>query len=442
MSDYKVRYGNGVLHLNWPDGLRTHYLSTKPWDIPLAPAHELRRQCNDPFGRPPLKQLARGRSECLILASGRTKPAAYPQWLPTLLDMLNEAGVPDSGITLYVSKGLEPALDHEQLKHHLGGEAVSRLNILQHDPDSGELIKAGRTDNGTLIHVHRRVLESELLITTGQIHYDWLQGYSGGPEQVLPGCCSRASIAQHLGLAFDKRRGDLHPSVRSGQSLGNPVSEDMHEACTMLKPSFAVNTILGPEHQLLWIGAGDVGYIHRLGAQELDARMRLPFAAQPELVILGAGGAPFDLELSQVAGTLWRMRESFKPGGDVLCIAACSQGEGTGMELLRSLDLAGVRSELQHGVTYAGLAALALRQLTQQYQIHLVSDLPDEIVEAWGMHPHSCVDKALARSMPSRPDLSGFLIVESVHNLLPTRDTWRISPARPVAVGAMGDGRK
>ncbi len=413
---------------------------------PLAfPSEALRDQVRNPFGRPPLGIQARGKSECIIVVSPWSQPAAYPLWLPTLVNLLNEYGIPDSGITLYVANGGRPPLDKLQLGAHLGEQLSQRVQVIQHDADSPELIKAGRTDLGTIVYTDRRLLETELLILTGPISFDWLYGYNGGPEQILPGVCGRESIRSQQRRAFDPRRGDLHPLMQAGSVLSNPVSEDGLEALALLKPSFAINVIINPGGELVWLSAGDAGYLHRLAAKELEERNKIIVSEQADLAILGLGGRQYDGSLSEVTGALWRCKGLVKPGGSLIAVASLARGEGAeDLESWRGLNLSETRLRLASDCSLSGLTALALRQLAQALHVHLVLPTGNELhqyAEQWGIQTHDCMERALARSMPSRPDQSSFIIAESVHNLLPSRDAWRDRGPRPAGQGgAVGTG--
>ncbi|MCC7477770.1 DUF2088 domain-containing protein [bacterium] len=436
MGEYHFPCGAKELSLNWPAGLRTSILQPAVPMRPLAfPSEALRDQIRNPFGRPPLGSQARGKSECIIVVSPWNQPAEYPLWLPTLINQLNEFGIPDSGITLYVANGGQPALDKLQLGAHLGEQLCQRVQVVQHDADSPELIKAGRTDLGTIVYTDRRLLETELLILTGPITFDWLFGYLGGPEQILPGVCGRESLKSQLRRAFDAKRGDLHPLMQAGTVLSNPVSEDGLEALALLKPSFALNVIINPGGELVWLSAGDAGYLHRLAAKELEERNKVIVSEQSDLAIVGLGGRQYDSTLSDVTGALWRCKGLVKPGGSLIVVAGMGRGEGAeDYESWRGLNLSETRMRLAGDCSLSGLTALALRQLAQALHVHLVVPAGNQLLETgeqWGINVHSCIERALARSMPSRPDQCSFCIAESVHNLLPSRDAWRQRSGKP-----------
>jgi nickel-dependent lactate racemase len=400
-------------------------LSVRPWEAPPPLAKALAERCADPFGRPPLAAQARGKRDCVIVVSDHREPAAYPHWLPGLLNLLNAAGLSDKQIKIYTANGLAAPMSSAQLQAHLGLSVCSRVEVITHDADSPQLVKAGRTDLGTHVLLHPKVLGTDLLILTGAIHYDWLLGYHGGPANVLPGIAGRESIEKFYSRAIERRNGTLLPSVCAGVSLTNPLSDDAGEACAVLKPSFAVSVILGQQGEVLWLNAGDAGYLYRQGIKELDAHHKAPLASAADFTILGLGGAPLDNELEKAVGELWRMRGAFKPGSDVILVAECGAGEGAELAEFRGSGPGQILARLQERVTPAGLAAKALWQMANEYRLHLVSSMAPEIVEAWGMTAHDNLERAVNRLMPARPDQVSFLLCESAQNLLPSKDVWR-----------------
>jgi nickel-dependent lactate racemase len=423
-TDLTFPYGDSDLRLAWPDGLKTLRLHPRPWEAPPPLAKWLRDRCADPFGRPPLAAQARGKDSCVVVVSDPREPAAYPHWLPALLDMLNGAGLADKQIKIYVANGLYAQPTREQLSAHLGPDVCSRVEIITHDPESPQMVKAGRTDLGTHVHLHSLVLDSPLLILTSAIHYDWLLGYCGGPGLVLPGMSGRESLDKFYSRAIDRRTGELAASVKAGVSLTNPLSDDSFEACAVLKPSFAVSLILGQNGEVLWLNAGDAGYLHRQGIKELDQHHKAPVSAQPDIAIVGIGGAPLDHDLEKVAGELWRLRPSLKPGSDVVVVAECGDGEGA-LAPFRQQGLGQIRARLLDRVSPAALSAAALRQLSTEFKLHLVSKLPAEVLADWGINAAESLERCVNRLMPARPDQAHFLICESAHNLLPSKDVWR-----------------
>jgi len=58
----------------------------------------------------------------------------------------------------------------------------------------------GETSRGTPVEVFRPVIESDLIIATGNLELHWFVGYSGGYKALLPGVCSKRTIEKNHSL--------------------------------------------------------------------------------------------------------------------------------------------------------------------------------------------------------------------------------------------------
>jgi len=401
-----------------------------------SPVLALREALAHPLGQPALALKARGKDDALIILADHTRNYSYQLWLSELIDQLNRAGLPDERISLYVASGTHRPMTPEEREARFGAGLCRRLKFLEHDAGNEERMeKVGRTDYGTTLYVDRRVYQSDFLIITGGIQYHYFAGYSGGRKAILPGVSGRSSILHNHSLAFDRRTGAFGETVKPGVVFNNPVSEDMHEACMLIRPDFCVNVVLNAEKQVGWIGAGDYGYVHRVGAAFLDSYNRLALDRQFDVVVVGAGGYPKDISLFQAHKSLRHAYAAARPGAHIVWLAGCEEGEGPpAMKEFRPLDIDGARRKLVQQFDMGALCSFSLKLLAREFTIHMVTRLDHALVREWGLIPHATLDEALS-ALPARADKLSWAVGPDMSNVLAEQRAAGEPAAEPVAAG-------
>jgi nickel-dependent lactate racemase len=422
MPEFSIPYGSTALQLKLPDGITVSELQGRA----MAPLPDvtaaIHKELEGPVGRLPLRQQARGKNSATIVVGDPTHYNAYEVWLPAVLGELNACGVKDNRITLYLAAGTQGALSAEQKLKLFGPEIVKRVTILDHDCEASERMeKVGRTLNGTVLNIDKRVLNADLLLLIGGVQYHYFSGYTGGPKSVMPGCAGRESILQNSKYAIDPRSGDIHPWVGPGIIVGNPVSEDMHQCCTVVKPDLCINVVLNGDRQVSNIRAGDYALVLRNCAKFLDEHCRIP-TVPANIAVIGAGGAPKDATLFQAYKSLRHSVDALAPEASVIWLAKCEGGEGGHeMAVHRGWTTDDIREELKRDPAPVSFCALMMRKIAQRFDVHLVSDLPPAIGEGWRFTPHADLNSALSAVVRKKQGSQRWLVGRDLSYLLPVR---------------------
>lgn len=381
---------------------------------------ELRFSLNNPIATAPFSEAIGEAKDVMIVVSDHTRYLGYEIWLPELLHQINRHAVADDKIKLYVASATHRAMTADEKRARFGNAVFNRVEILDHDCDAeARMMKVGKTDYGTVVWVDERVYNSDFLIITGSINFHYFAGYTGGRKALLPGVCSRESILTNHLLAIDPSTGDFAARVEPGQLIANPVHEDMHEANILLRPNYCINVVLNNEREIAWLGSGDFGYVHRIGADWLDSFYRPIIKAQSDIMLVGAGGYPGDLTLFQAHKSLRHSIKAVKPGGTIIWVAQCAEGEGPAdMANWRNLTLNDVRVKVQRSPSLVSFCSLSLKKIADAYRVHLVSSLPSDLVQAWGITPHKALGKAV-EAVAQAGAVGQWLIGADLSNLLP-----------------------
>jgi nickel-dependent lactate racemase len=180
------------------------------------------------------------------------------------------------------------------------------------------------------------------------------------------------------------------------------VRDDIEEAGAMVGADFILNVVLDEHQRIVRAVAGHPVLAHREGCAALDAFGRATIDRPADVVVIGAGGSPKDINLYQAQKALDNGRHIVRPGGILLLVAECPEGLGhhTFEEWMRDpggLDaiLNRIRREFVIGGHKAAAVALAMKRAA----IYLVSSLPRDLAGSLGFVPFSTLATAMAAAL-------------------------------------------
>jgi nickel-dependent lactate racemase len=359
----------------------------------------LRTALSNPIQSLRLDQICKPGEKVAIVVSDITRPFPGSLVLPVLLDELNEAGIPDSDIrVVFALGGHRRHTKEEQLQ--ILGENVAR-RIEHHDSfceESGDFIKIGTTSRGVQVEVNRRVVEADRKILTGLISYHYYSGFTGGRKAVVPGISSYRTIQANHKLLMNPEPGTGHnPNACSGKLEGNPVHEDMMEACRMLGPDFLVNVVLNGRKEVLKIVAGDPYAAHREGCRLVESIFGCPIQEKADVVIVSAGGFPKDINYYQAHKALDNAFYATKKGGVIILLADCEEGIGPEcyidwVQIDASQEM---ERRLRDRFEVAGHNWYTTFAKTQEVRVIFVSSVDPEIVQQLHFIPAATIEEAL-----------------------------------------------
>src|SRR5215212_1614949 len=193
VQDQQIRYGAGEVAFSLVEGHLAHRL--EPDTPPPEPAATLlTRALQEPIGSTPLQQLAAGKRTAAILIPGKARVAGTQAYVTALVAELNQAGIPDSRIEVFLADGTHEQHLESDLLALLGPDLMARVRCLGHDCRKDEVTSLGTTSFGTPVLFNRRVLEAEVKVLTGRIVPHYFAGFAGGRKALLPGVAGFPTI--------------------------------------------------------------------------------------------------------------------------------------------------------------------------------------------------------------------------------------------------------
>ena len=238
------------------------------------------------------------------------------------------------------------------------------------------------------MEIFQLVAESDFVICTGSIEHHYFAGYTGGLKAVLPGVSSRRSIEANHALMIEDGTGPGNPDC--------PVRADLEEAGNMLGVDFILNVVLNSKKEIVQAVAGHPVEAHRKGAEMVDTLNK--YSVEPaDIVVVSPGGWPKDINLFQSHKALENVKSAVKPGGTIILVAQCPEGLGNAVyeEWLNTTSTPQEAIEkLNTGFIQGGHKAALIGIMAQEFELYLVSDIPDEVARKSYFNPTSSVQEA------------------------------------------------
>ena len=318
-----IPYGKGKQTLEVPSArLRACLVPSHHGGDVASEEGIVRAALDTPIGTLPLRALAAGQKNVLVITSDHTRPMPSRITLPLLLREIRQ-GQPDAQITILIATGMHRSPTPTELRERFGDELLAREKIVVHDAtDDKHLEYFGRLPSGGELWLNRLVREADLVIAEGFIEPHFFAGFSGGRKSILPGVAGKATVLYNHNAGFI-----AHPLARQGSLEGNPIHRDMAFAAREAKLAFILNVLLDGDKRIVAAVAGDAHEAHEVGCA-LCGKMTRVMGEQADIAVTSNGGYPLDQNIYQSVKGLTAAEACVRPGGAVIICAALGDGHG------------------------------------------------------------------------------------------------------------------
>ena len=271
----------------------------------------IRRALAEPIGAPPLREMARGRRDAVILVDDISRPTPAFRLLPYVLEELAAGGIAEEHVIVIAATGTHRPFRRQEWVKKIGLELTERLDIRSHNP-TDNLEYLGRSSLNIPVWVNRDVVRADLTIGLGIIMPRG-RSYGGGSKIVLPGVSGRETIAAHHSYC---------PSAR--------FVEHTEEVGRMAGLDYIVNPLLNADLGIMALVAGEPIAAFARGCALGDDLYGTVVPEGMDIVICNAW--PKDNDAHQISlarvplfGTRKRV---LNPGGTVVTVSASPEGTG------------------------------------------------------------------------------------------------------------------
>jgi nickel-dependent lactate racemase len=318
----ELPYGKGTMGLEVPEKNLLDVVVPKEFIPPEQPEILIKEALKDPLGTEPLSKSVGLGDTVAVVIDDYTRPCPTKLLLSPVLEELKKAGVDDLDVVIIIATGTHTPPSTDVIKELVGDKIFRNYMIVSNDAVNGNHVNVGRTKRGNDIEVLREYVEADFKILLGDIEYHYFAGYGGTRKSILPGICSKITIQRNHSLLFEK-------NSCMGQMKENPIHKEMNEAMHLAGCDFALSVVQNSHHRIVGAWAGEPELVMDAGVKLVDTMYKIEISESPEIVIIAANGHPHDLNLYQAMKAMYTACQIVKPGGVIVLVAECPQGDGS-----------------------------------------------------------------------------------------------------------------
>jgi len=264
--------------------------------------------------------LARPDQTVAISVCDITRPMPSSRVLPVLLAELEH--VPREQISILVATGTHRSNTVGELEDMLGADVVRNYPVVNHQSFRPETLTCrGTLPSGIPVWLNSIWLEADVKITTGFVEPHFFAGFSGGPKLVAPGLAGFDTIMRLHSAPLI-----AHPRATWGITQGNPIHDAIREAAALSGVDFSLDVTLNRDHEITSVHAGEIFESHASACRFAKKTAMQPVPRPFDVVVTTNSGYPLDLNLYQSVKGMSAAERIVRPGGAIVCAAACSDG--------------------------------------------------------------------------------------------------------------------
>lgn len=243
----------------------------------------------NPIGTGRLEDLLKPDHSVVIMVDDITRPTPAAKILPFILQRIEEAGIPDQAVRIFMAIGTHRPMTEEELRVKLGDSVRERYRVINRDYREGDFLDLGQTESGTPIEIDREVIEADFRIAVGNVIPHISAGWGGGSKMILPGVCShRTTDMMHLMACI------VQPVLEVIGTRDNKPRAEMDAIAEEVGLDFIVNTVMDEDQNILGVFAGHFVEAHRQATEMAEKVMVIPIPAQADILIVSANPCHFD----------------------------------------------------------------------------------------------------------------------------------------------------
>jgi nickel-dependent lactate racemase len=319
-------YETKELELPLPDSWQVEVYNMAGYNRPVMKPDEIKASISNPIGIPPIRELARGKKEVVIIFDDMTRVTRAAKIVPFVLEELAAAGIPDNRIRFIVALGLHSTMWRQHFVKKLGEEIVARFPVYNHNP-FGNCTYVGTTATyKTKVYANEEVMKCDLKIAIGSVVPHPMSGFGGGGKIILPGVVSFETIDyNHQMAAKDRQKHQDILNVGMGIFDNNLLRSDIDEAAKLVGVDVLINCIVNTwgESVAMYTGAMEPAYA--AAVQEAKTHYLTPRVKGKDIIIANTFAKVNETRIG--LGIAYPAVNS--GGGDVVLIGNAPEGQVT-----------------------------------------------------------------------------------------------------------------
>jgi nickel-dependent lactate racemase len=321
-------YDARALELPLPDNWQVEVCYMAGYNRPELKPEEIQAAIRNPMGTRPLRELARGKQDVVIVFDDQTRVTRTAKIVPGVLQELAEAGILDKNIRFVCALGLHGAMGRTDFVKKLGEDVVARFRVFNHNP-FGNCVYVGTTNTfKTRVYINEECMKCDLKIVIGSCVPHPAAGFGGGSKMVLPGIASFETINWHHRIG-SVNVAPVSPESKPSQGMGlieeNLFKRDIDEAAELAGIDFLINSIVNLWGESVSVYAGDGKEVFAAAVREAQTHYRTPKVTDKDIVIVNNYAKVSESLLGYDTAVPMVSAE----GGDMVIVANAPEGQVT-----------------------------------------------------------------------------------------------------------------
>ena len=319
-------YETGELELPLPDSWQVEIYNMTGYNRTAMKPDEIRASVQNPIGIPPIRELAKGKKEVVIIFDDMTRVTRVAKIVPFVLEELAAAGIPDNRIRFIVALGLHSTMWRQHFAKKLGEEIVAKFPVYNHN-SFGNCTYVGTTSTyETKVYANEEVMKCDLKIAIGSVVPHPMAGFGGGGKIILPGVVSiETTEYNHRMAAKSREENQVKPIIGMGITDNNLARADIDEAANLVGLDVLINCIVNMWGESVAVFTGAMEPAHAAAIQEAKTHYLTPRVEGNDIVIANTfakvNETSIGLGIAYPAVNI--------DGGDVVLIGNCPEGQAT-----------------------------------------------------------------------------------------------------------------
>jgi nickel-dependent lactate racemase len=292
-------------------------------DMPPLTHQEILEKLNHPYGMKPLRELAQGRKECVIVFDDISRGTPTQPMAEAVLEELLGAGFDPAHIRFLCALGTHGAHTRRDFVKKLGENIVRKYRVFNHNCYEN-CVNIGTTKNGVKVWINSEYMACDLRIGLGALTPHPFNAFGGGGKLLFPGLASIDTVGQNHATAIGFiRQYNLINTEMMGDLSMDAMRKEVEEMTAMTGELFKVDCIYNSRLDLIDLYAGDpvLEYYAAVPAAQKYYVTQRP--VEKEIVIVNANAKASEATIAVGMGLMGLA----KSGGDVVIIDFTELGQ-------------------------------------------------------------------------------------------------------------------
>lgn len=320
MATISIPYGDEYLRFDVSDERLLDILNPNESTLPSDELEEIRHAIEEPIGSHHLEDIVSPDDIVALICDDISRSTPTDKVLAILLNLLNDAGVPDEKVFAVMALGSHRPMTDEEITRKVGPETRSRIAVFNSEfRQEDGLLDLGLAPGGVRIWADKRVMSANIRIGIGSIAPHPAVGWSGGGKIIYPGVTGERTVT-----AFHLQHGSVPWNMYGSER--SPVRENMEKWVDKVGLHFIINLVCTPSGRIYRAVAGHYVDAHRAGVKHAKKLYGVEAQGRAEIAIVSSH--PADADFWQATKGVLSGDFLVKDGGTLILVTPCFEGVG------------------------------------------------------------------------------------------------------------------